>query len=94
MTGIHADQMGLVTVLGVLVGPVMVPLLQAPRDSYLVFFQIGQDSLYALGKFGISQLERRFTGIGEAFPDNGQIGRGAVDRASFVPVWIFVDILG
>ena len=82
------------TVLGILVGPVVVPLLQAPGDSYLVFLQIGKDSVYTLGKLGVPYLQRRFTGIGETFTDDGQVGRSSIDRASFVPVGVFVDILG
>ena len=72
--------MGLMAVPGFPVGPVVIPLLEGAVGPHLVLLQVRKDGVNFPCKSIVSQLQGCRACIGKAFPDDGQIGRGAVER--------------
>ena len=93
MSGIYANQVGLVAVAGIQVLPVVVPLLQGAGCANLVRSQAGQHGIGLLYKGSVSHEQGGFPGILEAFPDDGYIGRGSVGGAAHIAGRRFEEVL-
>ena len=88
MTGIGADEVRLVTVQGLRILPVMVPFLEFSHMVDLVGTEPGE---FFLGFGDEIPVHPQFPGgghgVGDAFPDDGEVGGGAVEGRPAETVW-------
>ena len=79
MSGIDAEQVRLVAVLRIHIGPVVVPLLQVPVASDLVWTQLAYGLFGSIGKFCVGKQAGGLGGIGKALADHRKVCRGSVE---------------
>ena len=94
VTGIGADEVRLVAVQGFRIGPVMVPFLEFAHMVDLVGTEPGELLLGFGDEIPVHpQFPGGGHGVGDAFPDDGEVGGGAVEGCPAETVWRKILVL-